>query len=91
MFGKEHVHVVYEEKRIEVVNEDENRQQLNVWREEQKPYIRSFVEEMKKRIDLKQDSKRERLMKGRLSTKLTTIVVDERQNHFTGRMLHLLI
>ena len=42
----------------------ENRQKLTVWREEQKPYVRSFVEEMKKRIDLKQDSKRERLMKG---------------------------
>ena len=64
MFGKEHVNVVYEEQRIEVVNEIENRQQLTVWREGQKPYVRSFVEEMKKRIDLKQDSKRERLMKG---------------------------
>ena len=28
MFGKEHVNVVYEEKRIEVVDEDENRQKL---------------------------------------------------------------
>ena len=82
MFGKEHVNVVYEEQRIEVVNEVENRQQLTVWREEQKPYVRSFVEEMKKRIDLKQNSKRERLMKGRLSTKLTTMVVDERPKPF---------
>ncbi len=82
MFGKEHVNVVYEEQRIEVVNEIENRQQLIVWREDQKPYVRSFVEEMKKRIDLKQDSKRERLMKGRLSTKLTTMVVDERPKPF---------
>ena len=82
MFGKEHVNVVYEEQRIEVVDEVENRQKLTVWREEQKPYVRSFVEEMKKRIDLKQDSKRERLMKGRLSTKLTTMVVDERPKPF---------
>ena len=28
MFGKEHVNVVYEEKRIEVVNEQENRKKL---------------------------------------------------------------
>jgi nitric oxide reductase activation protein len=82
MFGKEHVNVVYEEQRIEVVDEIENRQQLTIWREDQKPYVRSFVEEMKKRIDLKQDSKRERLMKGRLSTKLTTMVVDERPKPF---------
>ena len=82
MFGKEHVNVVYEEQRVAVVDEQENRQKLIVWREEQKPYVRSFVEEMKKRIDLKEDSKRERLMKGRLSTKLTTMVVDERPKPF---------
>ncbi|WP_342504969.1 hypothetical protein [Sporosarcina sp. FSL K6-2383] len=82
MFGKEHLNVVYEELRIEVDNEHENRHKLLIWREEQKPYVRSFVEEMKKRIDLKEDSKRERLMKGRLSTKLTTMVVDERPKPF---------
>lgn len=82
MFGKEHLHVVYEEERIAITDEMENRKKLAAWREEQKPYVRSFVEEMKKRIDLKEDSKRERLMKGRLSTKLTTILVDERPKPF---------
>ncbi len=82
MFGKEHLNVVYEALRVEVINEHENRQKLTIWREQQKPYVRSFVEEMKKRIDLKVDSKRERLMKGRLSTKLTTMVVDERPKPF---------
>lgn len=82
MFGKEHLNVVYEALRMEVSNEHENRQKLTIWREQQKPYVRSFVEEMKKRIDLKVDSKRERLMKGRLSTKLTTMVVDERPKPF---------
>ncbi|MBE1554752.1 hypothetical protein [Sporosarcina limicola] len=82
MFGKEHVNVVYEEQRLDVVNDIENRQKLIVWREEQKPYVRSFVREMKKRIDLKEDSKREHLMKGRLSTKLTTMVIDERPKPF---------
>ena len=60
MFGKEHVNVVFEEQRVAVVDEQENRQKLIVWRDEQKPFVRSFVEEMKKRIDLKEDSKRER-------------------------------
>ena len=82
MYGKEHVNVVYEEQRVEVVDEQDNRQKLIVWREEQKPYVRSFVEEMKKRINLKEDSRRERLTKGRLSTKLTTMIVDERPKPF---------
>ena len=82
MFGKEHVNVVFEERRISVIDEAENRQKLIIWREEQKPYVRSFVEEMKKRIDLKEDSRRERLMNGRLSTKLTTLVLDERPKPF---------
>lgn len=82
LFGKEHLNVVYEALRVEVADEQENRQKLLIWREQQKPYVRSFVEEMKKRIDLKEDSKRERLMKGRLSTKLTTMVVDERPKPF---------
>jgi nitric oxide reductase activation protein len=82
LFGKEHLNVVYEEIRVEAVNETENRQKLISWRELQKPFVRSFIEEMKKRIDLKEDSKRERLMKGRLSSKLTTLVVDERPKPF---------
>lgn len=82
MFGKEHLNVVYEEQRIEVSDEAVNNQKLIAWREEQKPFVRSFVEEMKKRIDLKQDTKREGLMHGRLSTKLTTLVVDERPKPF---------
>lgn len=81
-FGKAHINVVYEERYIEIVNEHENRQQLVDWREEQKPYVRSFVEEMKKRIELKKESKRERLMAGRLSSKLTTLVLDERPKPF---------
>lgn len=82
MFGKEHVNVVFEEQRIDIIDEAINRQKLVVWRDTQKPYVRSFVEEMKKRIDLKQDTRRERLMNGRLSTKLTTLVLDERPKPF---------
>ncbi len=56
LFGKEHLNVVYEEQRVEIVNEQENRKKLITWRELQKPFVRSFIEEMKKRIDLKEDS-----------------------------------
>ena len=82
IFGKEHVNVVYDEQRIEVVAEQENRQKLMIWREQQKPYVRSFEEEMKKRMALKEDSRRDRLMNGRLSSKLTTLVLDERPKPF---------
>ncbi|AOV07701.1 vWA domain-containing protein [Sporosarcina ureilytica] len=81
-FGKEHLNVVYEEQIVEIQNEIENRRKLQLWRESQKPYVRSFVEEMRKRIDLKQETKRERLMHGRLSTKLTTLLIDERPKPF---------
>ena len=81
-FGKEHVNVVYDEERIEVVDEQENRQKLIVWREQQKPHVRSFEEEMKKRMALKEDSRRDGLMSGRLSSKLTTLVLDERPKLF---------
>ncbi|BAQ11016.1 von Willebrand factor type a [Bacillus sp. OxB-1] len=82
MFGKEHVNVVYEEKRIQVVNEVENRNRLDQWRDEQKPFVRAFVQEMKKRMELKRDARRERLMKGRLSSNLMTLFLDERPRPF---------
>ncbi|MFS0576379.1 hypothetical protein AB1K83_12140 [Sporosarcina sp. 179-K 3D1 HS] len=82
MFGKEHVNVVYEEKRIHVVNETENRKRLDIWREEQKPFVRAFVQEMKKRMELKRNASRERLMMGRLSNHLMTLFLDERPRPF---------
>ncbi|MGN7386502.1 vWA domain-containing protein [Sporosarcina sp. SAFN-015] len=81
-FGKEHVNVVYEELTVEAKVDAENLARLSKWREQQKPLVRSFVEEMKKRIELKEDTRRSRLMKGRLSTKLTTLLVDERPRPF---------
>ncbi|MFS0687751.1 hypothetical protein AB1K89_00695 [Sporosarcina sp. 179-K 8C2 HS] len=81
-FGKEHVNVVYEEQAVQVVRDELNLKKLMQWREEQRPHVRSFVEEMKKRIELKEDSKRTGLMKGRLSTKLTTMLLDERPRPF---------
>ena len=81
-FGNEHINVTYEEQRVEITDEVMNREKLIAWRDAQKPFVRSFVEEIKKRIDLKQDSRRERLNHGRLSTKLTTLVLDERPKPF---------
>lgn len=81
-FGKEHAHVVFEEKVVEAVSDEANKVKLLRWREEHKPYIRSFVEEMKKRIELKEDARRTGLAKGRLSPKLTTLLVDERPRPF---------
>lgn len=81
-YGKEHLNVIYTEQRVEVKDTLENRRNLLQWREVQKPFVRSFVEEMKKRIDLKETSKREHLSKGRLSSKLTTLLIDERPKPF---------
>ena len=81
-FGSEHLHVVYEEKTIEIKDELENRAKLQVWREEQKPFVRAFVNEMRKRIALKQVAKREHLLNGRLSSNLTTLFIDERPKPF---------
>lgn len=81
-FGKEHINVVYEEQAVEAVRDNANQAKVLKIREEQKPHVRSFVEEMRKRIDLKEDARRNRLMKGRLSTKLTTLLLDERPRPF---------
>lgn len=81
-FGKEHLHVVYEEKSIEPEDNFENRKKIQSWRELQKPFVRAFVEEMKKRIELKQVSRRENLLNGRLSSNLTTLFIDERPKPF---------
>lgn len=81
-FGKEHVNVVYDELVVETIRDEVNMAKLLQWREEQKPHVRSFVAEMRKRIELKEDERRNRLMKGRLSSKLTTLLVDERPRPF---------
>ncbi len=81
-YGNAHQNVIYTEERVEVKDTLENRRNLVQWREIQKPFVRSFVSEMKKRINLKEISKREHLAKGRLSSKLTTLVIDERPKPF---------
>lgn len=81
-FGKEHLHVVYEEQYLESNIDFSTREKLVQWRVDQKPFVRSFVDEIKKRIELKEDDRRTRLIKGRLSTNLMTMVIDERPRPF---------
>lgn len=81
-FGKENTNVVYEEKFVSVRANEKTCKQLLQWREQQKPYVRSFVEEMKKRLEMKEDVRRTGLMKGRLSSNLLTMAVDERPRPF---------
>lgn len=81
-FGKENANVVYIEELVKVQSDEKNRYKLQQWREQQKPYVRSFVEEIKKRIEMKVDSRRTGLMKGRLSSNLLTMAVDERPRPF---------
>ncbi|QTD42019.1 nitric oxide reductase activation protein NorD [Sporosarcina sp. Te-1] len=81
-FGREHTHVIFEEEQVFGEPTKENTDKLFYWREMQKPYVRAFTEEIRKRIELKTESKRERLLKGRLSSKLTTLLVDERPKPF---------
>lgn len=81
-FGKEHVHVVYEEEFVEVTHDVDHRKKLQAWREEAIPHVRAFVKEIRKRMELKQTARREGLLNGRLSTKLITLLVDERPKPF---------
>ncbi|MBB4826035.1 nitric oxide reductase activation protein [Sporosarcina luteola] len=81
-FGREHTHVMFEEQRIVSENTKDNIESLALWREVQKPFVRAFSEEIRKRIEMKTEWRRERLLKGRLSSKLTTMIVDERPKPF---------
>lgn len=81
-FGKEHIHVVFEEKRLSSTNISGDRSLLQVYRQEQAPYVKSFVEEMKKRMEQKKIEKRVNLSKGRLSSKQTVLWTEERPKPF---------
>ena len=81
-FGKEHTNVVYKEQRIEITTSDEKKHLLHMYRQEHAPFLKAFVQEMKKRLEQKQVDKRTNLIKGRLSTKLTPLWTDERPKPF---------
>lgn len=81
-FGKEHLHVVFTELRVQIKADEMIDQKLLLWREEQKPFVRALVVEMKKRIELKHDAAKYGLMKGRLSSNLVPFFLEERPRLF---------
>ena len=66
---------MYEEQAVEAVRDEVNLTKLYQWREEQKPHVRSFVEEMKKRIELKEDARREPVDKGKVIDEIDDIAI----------------
>lgn len=81
-FGKEHINVVYKEQRIAITDASDNKNLLYKYRQEHAPFLKAFVQEMKKRLDQKRIDKRTNLTKGRLSTKLTPLWTDEKPKPF---------
>ena len=81
-FGKEHTNVMYQEKRIAITSISENQHLLYKYCQDHAPYLKAFVQEMKKRLEQKRVDKRTNLTKGRLSTKLTALWTDERPKPF---------
>ncbi|NME06381.1 VWA domain-containing protein [Psychrobacillus sp. BL-248-WT-3] len=81
-FGYEHLNVIYEEKRIESMLHPHTKSELQTIRQEQAPFVRAFVHEMKKRMEQKKVDKRTNLSKGRLSTRMTSIWTEERPKPF---------
>lgn len=73
---------MYQEKRIAITSISENQHLLYKYRQDHAPYLKAFVQEMKKRLEQKRVDKRTNLTKGRLSTKLTALWTDERPKPF---------
>ena len=81
-FGKEHLQVVYEEKRANAQPTAEDKERLTHYRQEQAPFVKAFVDEMKKRMEQKKNDKRVNLSKGRLSSNQTVFWTEERPKPF---------
>lgn len=82
VFGKEHIHVVYEEKRMAGAVTSQNKLLLQSYRQVQAPFVKAFVQEIKKRMEQKMVDKRMNLSKGRLSSKQTVLWTEERPKPF---------
>lgn len=87
IFGENHVHVVYEEKRIEYSKDEELANVLEKWRHEHEHHVRAFVKELRRRIDLKRGNRREHLSVGRLSSNLMPIFTEERPKPFFRKQM----
>ncbi|MER2170071.1 MAG: VWA domain-containing protein [Psychrobacillus psychrodurans] len=81
-FGLEHLNVTYEEKRIQSLLSAQTKYQLQSIRQEQAPYVKAFIQEIKKRMEQKKIDIRTNLSKGRLSSRMTSIWTEERPKPF---------
>ena len=81
-YGPAHTHVTFKITKMPNTEEPSSTILLNEWRNNHLPIVRALVTEMKKRLERKNQEKRENLTKGRLSSKLTTMLTDERPKPF---------
>ncbi|WP_039044219.1 nitric oxide reductase activation protein NorD [Sporosarcina sp. ZBG7A] len=81
-YGPAHTHVTFKTTKMPNTEEASSTNLLNEWRNNHLPIVRALVTEMKKRLERKKHHKRENLTKGRLSSKLTTMLTDERPKPF---------
>ncbi|MGB3261799.1 vWA domain-containing protein [Paenisporosarcina sp.] len=81
-FGDEHQFVTIEEKRIVPKEFSSLKNNILTIRAEQKPYVKAFTKEMRKRIDQKLENKRSNLSKGRLTPNLTSLLTEQRPKPF---------
>lgn len=81
-FGDEHRYVTIEERKIELKILPNMSENIVSIRAEQKPNVKAFTKEIRKRIEQKNESKRTNLSKGRLTPKLTTILTEHRPKLF---------
>lgn len=81
-FGDEHVNVTYVEKKMSLKTNLSQKKKIEEIRIQQRPFVKSFIKEIRKRIEQKRSNKRTNLSIGRLTTKLTTLVTDDRPKPF---------
>lgn len=81
-FGPAHRQVTFSVTKLSNAEDTKSAAALMKWRTIHTPIVRAFVTEMKKRLERKKQLKRENLTKGRLSSKLTTMLTDERPRPF---------
>ncbi|MET1014924.1 MAG: hypothetical protein ABWX61_10530 [Paenisporosarcina sp.] len=81
-FGDEHVNVTYLESKMTSKLSLTQKKRIEDIRMQQKPYVKSFIKEIRKRIEQKQTDKRTNLSMGRLTSKLTTLIIDDRPKPF---------
>ncbi|REB07247.1 VWA domain-containing protein [Sporosarcina sp. BI001-red] len=81
-YGPAHTRVMFSVTKMPNIEKASSTRMLTEWRNNHLPIVRGLVTEMKKRLERKKQQKRENLTKGRLSSKLTTMLTDDRPKPF---------